>query len=360
MKKVVISALVAGAAVMVSCSGGQQQGLISTGDSSKMDSLSYALGANVAFSVKYQMADVPFDFNVMTEGLEDAAFDKSNVTAEEAISLLQAYFMETRAERAAIVEAKRNEADSVAIAGGADAAEVAEARAALKADADMFESEAQREELSYAFGVDLGTNIKNAEIPIQTYWVKSALKDVNNDSSKLDEQAAMACLQNYFSVVRPAEMAEISAENLAKIEKKSGVKKTESGLLYKVEVEGDSDVMAVNDTDVVKVNYTGRLVRTDKVFDTSRFADRSAEQQEAMKAQDPDGYDQDSPIEFALNRVIPGWTEGMKLVGKGGRISLWIPAELAYGTNGAGRDIGPNEALYFDVEVVDVNPTAAE
>ncbi|MFR9566849.1 MAG: FKBP-type peptidyl-prolyl cis-trans isomerase, partial [Rikenellaceae bacterium] len=53
-------------------------------------------------------------------------------------------------------------------------------------------------------------------------------------------------------------------------------------------------------------------------------------------------------------------TEGMKLVGKGGRISLWIPAELAYGQQGAGRDIGPNEALYFDVELVEVTPAATE
>ena len=67
-------------------------------------------------------------------------------------------------------------------------------------------------------------------------------------------------------------------------------------------------------------------------------------------------YRRGQPAEFPLNRVIKGWTEGMKLVGKGGKITLWIPAELAYGKRGAGRDIGANEALEFSVEVVDVKP----
>jgi FKBP-type peptidyl-prolyl cis-trans isomerase FkpA len=73
-----------------------------------------------------------------------------------------------------------------------------------------------------------------------------------------------------------------------------------------------------------------------------------------VKSHNPELVGKDSPIEFPLEKVIKGWTEGMKLVGKGGRISLWIPAELAYGERGAGQDIGPNEALYFDVELLDV------
>ena len=54
--------------------------------------------------------------------------------------------------------------------------------------------------------------------------------------------------------------------------------------------------------------------------------------------------------------MIKGWTEGLQLVGKGGTITLWIPADLAYGARGAGRDIGPNEALEFEVELIDVVP----
>ncbi len=355
MKKVIISACVAVAVLAVSCTG-EQSGSVSKGDTSTLDSLSYALGSNVGYTVNYQMADVPFDYQAVAEGLEAAALEKNTITSEEAMKTLQAYFSETRSKQSKIVAQKRAEADSVAFASGADTASVLAARAALKADADMFESEAQRHEVSYAFGIDLGTNIRKAEIPIQTYWVSEAMFNIRDAKALMTEDVAMAYLQNYFTVVRPAELKAISDENLAEIAKQSGVKKTESGLLYRVEKEGDMSAAAKDDRDAVNVNYTGRLVRNNNVFDTSRFADRSAEMQEAMKAQDPEGYKEDKPIEFPLNRVIPGWTEGMKLVGKGGRISLWIPAELAYGERGTGRDIGPNEALFFDVEILDVIP----
>ena len=64
-------------------------------------------------------------------------------------------------------------------------------------------------------------------------------------------------------------------------------------------------------------------------------------------------YERGVPAEFPLNGVIKGWTEGMQLVGKGGQITLWIPSDLAYGTYGSSV-IGPNEALEFKVELLDV------
>ena len=132
--------------------------------------------------------------------------------------------------------------------------------------------------------------------------------------------------------------------------------------LYKVTKEGDAAKMAKDPRDVVRVHYTG-YTREGKVFDTSIFKNRSKEQQEMMRKQNPDGFNEDgtpkeadTEAEFPLNRVIKGWTEGLQLVGKGGTIMLWIPADLAYGPRGAGRDIGPNEALEFEVELIDVVP----
>ena len=86
-----------------------------------------------------------------------------------------------------------------------------------------------------------------------------------------------------------------------------------------------------------------------------------------MRAQRPGMFDEkgnlieeEKPIEFPLSHVIKGWTEGMKLIGPGGKIKLYIPAELAYGARGAGQLIGPNEALEFEVELIEVLPAAVE
>ena len=83
--------------------------------------------------------------------------------------------------------------------------------------------------------------------------------------------------------------------------------------------------------------------------------------QKMMKMYRPNDYDKGEPIKFPLNGVIQGWGEGLQYVGKGGKITLWIPAELAYGERGAGQLIGPNEALRFDVELLNVEiPDSAE
>ena len=111
------------------------------------------------------------------------------------------------------------------------------------------------------------------------------------------------------------------------------MKKTASGLLYRVEKAGSGN--AINATDVVKVHYTGKLP-DGTVFDSS--------------------VQRGTPAEFPLNQVIKGWTEGLQLVKKGGKIELVLPPDLAYGKDGAGASIPPNSTLYFDVEVLDVIP----
>ena len=348
MKKVLFVAALVGAAMLVSCGGNGTK--IQMGNKSKLDTLSYAVGTNVASGVKYQMADIPFDVEEICTGLEEAAFGKASMTHEEAIELLRDYFMNKRQARSREIFQKRQEADSARLAQG-DSTRVEYP----VADEAMFESEQEREELSYAFGVDLGTNLSQSPMPLQLYWVGKGLTDSFAGAAEMDDIQSNNYLRRYFTEILPAENAEASAEWLQKIEKKSGVKKTESGLLYKVVKAGDESVKATDDADVVKVHYTGRT-RTGEVFDTSIFANRPKEQQEMILAQNPDAANQDEPIEFPLNRVIAGWTEGMKLVGKGGTIILWIPAELAYGEQGAGQAIGPNEALEFEVELIDVTP----
>ena len=156
-------------------------------------------------------------------------------------------------------------------------------------------------------------------------------------------EQTMNIIQEYFTIDLPVINMQQSQEWLASIEKKSGVKKTESGLLYRIDRMGDESIKPTAQ-DRVKVDYEGKL-RDGIVFDSS--------------------YERGQPAEFALSGVIRGWTEGLQLVGKGGQITLWIPAELGYGRYGNGGGlIGPNEALEFKVELHDVTvagaPAAAE
>ena len=339
---------VAVAAVLVACCGNDTK--LTKGNASKMDTLSYALGANIATGIGYQMADVPFDVAVITKGIEEGAFEQASQTHEEAIEQLRDYFMTKRGARAQEIAKKRAEADSIRLAEG-DTTKVEYP----VADEAMFESEEEREAISYAFGQDIGVNLRNSGYELQVLWVCNGFREAIEGNAQMDENAVNNFLQNYFMVVLPAKNLEASQKWLSKIEKKSGVEKTESGLLYKV-IKAGEELKATDDRDVVKVHYTGRT-REGKVFDSSIFANLPKEVQQMRKQWNPElGEGEDEPVEFPLNAVINGWTEGMKLVGKGGTILLWIPAELAYGERGAGQDIGPNEALEFEVELIDVTP----
>ncbi len=109
---------------------------------------------------------------------------------------------------------------------------------------------------------------------------------------------------------------------------KEGVKSTASGLQYKVLTEGTG--RSPKATDTVQVHYRGTLL-DGKEFDKSS-----------------------SPIEFPLNHVIAGWTEGVQLMKEGAKYEFYIPSKLAYGQRGAGGAIGPDETLIFQVELLKV------
>ncbi|MDD5262861.1 MAG: FKBP-type peptidyl-prolyl cis-trans isomerase [Methylacidiphilales bacterium] len=128
------------------------------------------------------------------------------------------------------------------------------------------------------------------------------------------------------------------AENIAKEARfldenkaRAGVKVTKSGLQYEVVKEGAGKSPAATDT--VTVNYEGKLLNG-TVFDSS--------------------YKRGQPATFPLNRVIPGWTEGVQLMKTGATYLFYIPSKLAYGPQGAPGAIGPNECLIFKVELISI------
>ena len=130
----------------------------------------------------------------------------------------------------------------------------------------------------------------------------------------------------------PAENKSAGEAFLAANSKKPNIKTTASGLQYEVLTPGTGTVSPVA-TDNVTVHYKGTTI-DGKEFDSS--------------------YSRGTPATFPLNRVIPGWTEGVQLMKEGAKYRFYIPADLAYGATGAGSAIAPYSALVFDVELIKI------
>lgn len=319
MKKLIYCAAIMCAAVMMSCGGKTSTTTASKGNASNYDSLSYAIGANIGLGISSDMPEMKFDWEALINTAEETLLKETNdeTAHQEAIAVLQEFFSEQRPHRMTDYIGEQMLKDST--------------KQPDFTQFDIFNSEEERTNVSKAYGCDLGTNMRTSRLPLQTYWFKKAMNDAIAGEATMTMEESQAYIQNYFMTVLPARNAESSKEWLAEVEKQSGVQKTESGLLYRIDRKGD-DTLKPMATDVVNVDYEGTL-RDGTVFDSS--------------------YKRGEPIEFSLSGVIPGWTEGLQLVGKGGQITLWIPAELAYGARGAGS-IGPNEALMFKVELHDI------
>ena len=150
--------------------------------------------------------------------------------------------------------------------------------------------------------------------------------------SALSIVAAFAALVSLPLSTRADSATEKGEQFLKGNASKEGVKTTASGLQYKITKEGEGK--SPKATDTVVVHYRGTLL------DGTEF-DSSIKRGE--------------PATFPLNRVIPGWTEGLQLLKEGGKATLYIPSKLAYGERGTpGGPIGPNEALIFEVELIKI------
>ncbi len=188
--------------------------------------------------------------------------------------------------------------------------------------------------LAYALGSSLGQYMNNMnktmDDQLDPKVTATALLDVMYGRGAWTEEESMEFLQEYFTVRLPREQKKRSDEYMADFRKKNrGFRATESGLLYKIEKQGDMKVKVTDDRDQVVVNYRGSLA-------------------------DGTEFDSNDDITFRVNAVIAGWSEGVKLIGKGGKIRLVIPPDLAYGEMGSGGIIEPYAVLIFDVELLDV------
>jgi len=198
--------------------------------------------------------------------------------------------------------------------------------------------ENQVDSVSYAIGVNIGSSFRTQKIEVNTAAVLKGLQDGIREilmalSERMNAQANDR--QKAQQGVQGEQNAANGAAFQAEYEKKEGVKKTASGLMYRVIKAGKGK--APKPTDVVSVNYIGRLT------DGSEFDSNLKTGQ---------------PAKFPLNQVIPGWQEGLLLMKEGDKFEMVIPPGLGYGDQGAGEKIGPQATLVFEVELLKVEATA--
>ena len=195
----------------------------------------------------------------------------------------------------------------------------------------------QEEKNSYALGANVGESFKNAGIEIKFEIFKEGFMDALKGENKFSMEEMQACFNNIQEQMADKQNKENSVEKekgihfLAENKKIDGVFETASGLQYKIIVKGDGPKPAA--TDKVKVHYTGKTI-DGQVFDSS--------------------VERGEPVEFPLNQVIPGWTEGLQLMPVGSKYMLYIPSELGYGDRGSGGIIKPGSTLIFEVELLDI------
>src|SRR5476651_1937229 len=240
-------------------------------------------------------------------------------------------------------------AETAPAAAATPAATALAAAAPAAAEASKFKSD--DEQAAYALGASLGRYMENSLKEQEKLGIKldkdqliAGVQDAFANKSKLTDEEIEATLQGFEARVKQAAQAKMEQEAKenadkgdkfrADYAKQKGVKHTPSGVLYKVEKPGTGK--APTNSDTVVVNYKGTLVGGAE-FDNS--------------------YKRGEPLSFRLDGVIPGWTEGLKEIHKGGKIELVIPPEQAYGKTGV-PGIPANSTLIFEVELLDIKPVA--
>lgn len=190
-------------------------------------------------------------------------------------------------------------------------------------------------QVSYALGMSIGHQLQQmnaTELNIEDF--AKGIRDVFGGKTEMTEAEAQAAVQGFFQqkAKEQADTAKSEGETfLTENAKKENVVTLPSGLQYQVLREGNG--RKPDATDKVECHYEGTLING-QVFDSS--------------------YQRGETATFGLNQVIKGWTEGLQLMQEGAKYRFFIPYNLAYGEQGAGRSIPPFATLIFDVELIKV------
>jgi FKBP-type peptidyl-prolyl cis-trans isomerase FklB len=196
-----------------------------------------------------------------------------------------------------------------------------------------------KEKLSYSIGASIGKNLKNESAEIDVAIMIEGIKaSLNGDKGLLSEAEVRQIMNDYQTQLRQRAQAKKQAaiaDNkkngsnfLSNYKTQPGVQALPNGVLYKVLHEGSGK--KPTDSDIVEVNYRGTLTNG------TQF----------------DATEPGKPANLKVSSLIVGWKQALSVMPVGSKWQIVIPAEMAYGERGVGNDIGPNEVLVFDVELI--------
>jgi FKBP-type peptidyl-prolyl cis-trans isomerase FklB len=226
---------------------------------------------------------------------------------------------------------------------------------AVKKEITAADLKTEDDRVSYSLGFSMGSNFKKDDIAVGLELFQQGVKDGLGGNKQVlsdeDMRKTMTAFQQKVMAKRQVEhrkrmeekkrQGEVNKEKgknfLEANKSKEGIVTTESGLQYKILEKGTGS--SPKPTDTVKCHYKGTTIDGTE-FDSS--------------------YQRGEPATFALNRVIKGWTEGVQLMKEGGKWQFFVPSELAYGERGAGQNIGPNEVLIFEIELLSIEKPETE
>ena len=191
-------------------------------------------------------------------------------------------------------------------------------------------------DISYALGLSIASNLKNSGVEALDieHFTKGLNAILNNEEISMSPDEVNRILNEFFEgMQKQAEATNSEHGNsfLADNKKEPGVIELPSGLQYLVINEGTG--VKATAKNQVKVHYTGTLI-DGTVFDSS--------------------VSRGEPATFGVTQVISGWVEGLQLMSKGAKYKFFIPSNLAYGAQGAGKVIGPHATLIFEVELLEI------
>lgn len=194
----------------------------------------------------------------------------------------------------------------------------------------------KRDSLSYSIGISMGESLLQTDIDDinQKVFFEALRQKLNAEKTLWDMPKADSLLMKHILEKRQAKAAENKAKGaafLAKNAKREKVYTTPSGLQYEMLKMAEGERPSLYST--VKCTYKGMTIEG-KVFDKH--------------------LDRENPLEFKVMEMIDGWVEGLQMMPVGAKWRFYIPANLAYGESGAGKAIGANETLIFEIELIEI------